>query len=143
MPGIVGGAIALPVVETRKIEMPEKMPDIVPLNGKIVVKRFEAQNVSKGGITLPEKSRRKPSEGIVIAVGPGRILDNGIVAEPRVKQLDQVLFPQVCGTDVNVDEVEYTILDETEILAVVNGQQSKEIRENAERATMAKTTKKK
>lgn len=130
MPGILGAETQsdpmssdspVEVVESvRKLDLPEKMPDIIPLNGKIVVRRFEADSTSKGGIILPGQARKRPSEGIVIAVGEGRLLDNGDVATPRIKFQDHVLFPQVCGTDVKIDNLEYAILDETEILAVIN-----------------------
>lgn len=130
MPGILGAETQsdplssdspVEVVESvRKLDLPEKLPDIVPLNGKIVVRRFEADSTSKGGIILPGKGRKRPSEGVVIAVGEGRLLDNGDVAQPRIKYQDHVLFPQVCGTDVKIDGLEYAILDETEILAVIN-----------------------
>jgi chaperonin GroES len=130
MPGILGAETQsdplssdspVEVVESvRKLDLPEKLPDIVPLNGKIVVRRFEADSTSKGGIILPGQARKRPSEGIVIAVGEGRLLDNGDVATPRIKFKDHVLFPQVCGTDVKIDDLEYAILDETEILAVIN-----------------------
>lgn len=105
---------------TRRLELPNKLPDIIPLNGKIVVRRFEADTTTPGGLILPEKGRKRPSEGAVIAVGDGRLLESGDRVEPRVKTGDHVLFPQVCGTDVKIDDLDYTILDETEILAVIN-----------------------
>lgn len=130
MPRIVDAPEAtehpLNTIETKRIDLPKKLPDIVPLNGKIVVKRFEIEDITPGGIRLPERARKKPTEGLVIAVGPGRMLDNGVVCEPRVQLKDHVLFPQVCGTEVKIDGVEYTILDEVEVLAIVNSKHGPE-----------------
>lgn len=127
MAGIVGpsdplstGEASVATSEAGKIELPERLPDIEPLNGKIVVRRFEADSVSKGGIVLPTRGKKRPSEGIVLAVGQGRLLENGSYATPKVKFKDHVLFPDVCGVDVKIDDMEYTILDETEVLAVIN-----------------------
>lgn len=110
----------------HKLTLPDRMPDIKPLNGKVVVRRFEADSVTKGGLILPEKGRKKPSEGIVIAVGEGRILDSGEVIAPRISFRDHVLFPQVCGTDVKIDDLDYTIIDETEVLAIINTGEDRE-----------------
>jgi chaperonin GroES len=91
---------------------------LVPLNDKIVVKRMEAEEKTAGGIVLPDTAKEKPKQGKVIAVGDGKVLDNGERAALQVKDGDRVLFTSYAGNEVTVDGEEYLIMSEDDILAV-------------------------
>lgn len=90
-----------------------------PLRDKVVVERSEAEEKTAGGIVLPDTAKDKPKQGTVIAVGPGRVLDNGEVKALEVKKGDRVLFGGFAGTEVEIDGKEYLILNENEILAII------------------------
>jgi chaperonin GroES len=89
------------------------------LGDRVVVKRLEAQERTKGGVYLPDTAKEKPQEGKVVAVGSGRLLDSGERAKPQVKKGDRVIFTAYGGTEVTVDGEEVLILNEEDILAVV------------------------
>jgi chaperonin GroES len=91
-----------------------------PLNDKLVVKRLEAEETTKGGIVLPDTAKEKPKEGKVIAVGEGKLLDSGNRAPVQVKENDRVIFSSYAGTEVKVGGEEYLILDESDVLAIVD-----------------------
>ena len=93
---------------------------IRPLNDKIVVKRLEAEQKTKGGILLPDSAKEKPREGRVIALGAGKLLESGERAEFQVKQDDRVLFSSYAGTEVKVSGEDYLIMNESDILAIIN-----------------------
>ena len=90
-----------------------------PLRDKVVVERSEAEQKTAGGILLPDTAKDKPKEGTVVAVGPGRILENGETKGLEVKKGDRVLFGGFAGTEVKLDGKELLILSESEILAVI------------------------
>ena len=92
---------------------------IEPLGDKIVVKRLEAEEVTAGGIVLPETAKEKPKEGKIISVGPGKVLDSGERSKVQLKKGDRVLFTSYAGTEVEVDGEEYLIMSEDDVLAVV------------------------
>ena len=93
---------------------------IQPLADRIVVKALEAQEISKGGIVLPDTAKEKPQEGKVIAVGKGKILDSGEVRAPEVKIGDRVLYGKYSGTEItNKEGEELLIMREEDILAIV------------------------
>ncbi|HEX7898936.1 MAG TPA: co-chaperone GroES [Planctomycetota bacterium] len=92
-----------------------------PLRDKVVVERSEAEEKTAGGIVLPDTAKDKPKQGTVIAVGPGRVLDNGEVKALEVKKGDRVLFGGFAGSEVKSGGKEYLILSESEILAVIDG----------------------
>lgn len=92
---------------------------IRPLGDRIVVKRLEAKETSKGGIIIPGAAQEKATEATVIAVGEGRLLDSGQVREPRVKPGDRVVFAKYSGAEVTVDETQHLVLREDDILAVL------------------------
>jgi len=92
---------------------------IRPINDKLVVKRLEAEEKTKGGILLPDSAKEKPKEGRVIAVGDGKLLDNGNRAALQVKEDDRVIFSSYAGTEVKIAGEDYLILDESDVLAVV------------------------
>lgn len=95
------------------------MATLKPLRDKVVVERTEAEEKTAGGIVLPESAKDKPKQGTVIAVGSGRILDNGEVKALEVKKGDKVLFGGYAGSEVKIDGKELLILSESEIYAVV------------------------
>ena len=88
-----------------------------PLADRVVIKPSEREEVTKGGIILPDTIKEKPQEGEIIAVGPGRLGEDGKRIALDVKVGDKVLYARYAGTEVKVDEVEYVILRETDILA--------------------------
>ncbi len=92
---------------------------VVPLGEKVVVKRLEAEEVTSGGIVLPDSAREKPKQGRVLSVGDGTLLADGSRAAHAVKEGDRVLFNSYAGTEVQVDGEELLIMGEDEILAVV------------------------
>lgn len=92
---------------------------IKPLADRVVVRPLELEEKKQGGIIIPDTAKEKPQEGEVVAVGPGKITDNGTKIEPSVKKGDRVLFGKYSGTEVNIDDEEYLILRESDILAVV------------------------
>ena len=94
---------------------------IHPLYDKIVVKRVEAEETTKGGIVLPDAAQEKPKEGVVVAVGKGMILPDGALVEPQLKVGDRILFGGYGGTEVKVDGEDHLILRESEVLAVIDG----------------------
>ncbi len=92
---------------------------IEPLGDKIVVKRLEAEEITAGGIVLPETAKEKPKEGKIISVGPGKVLDSGERSKMQLKKGDRVIFASYAGTEVDVDGEEYLIMSEEDVLAVV------------------------
>ena len=97
----------------------KKAPSVKPISDKILVKRLEAEDVTKGGIVLPDTAKEKPKEGKIIALGEGRLLENGERAPFQVKEGDRVLFTSYAGTDVKIAGEEYLIMSEDDILGVI------------------------
>ncbi len=94
---------------------------IRPLDDRVVVSPKEAEEVTAGGIVLPDTAKEKPQRGAVVAVGPGRLLDSGERGEPSIKEGDEVIYSKYGGSDIEVDGEEYKILREGDILAKVVG----------------------
>ena len=90
-----------------------------PLGEKIVVERLEADSKTSGGIVLPDSAKEKPQRGIVKAVGIGRLLDNGERAEMQVSVGNQVIFTAYAGNEVRINEDEFMIMSESDVLAIV------------------------
>ena len=90
-----------------------------PLADKIIIQVVAKEEVTKSGIVLPGTAQEKPQEGVVIAVGAGRILDNGSRVTPDVKVNDKVVFAKHSGTEFKCDNQEYLIVSEKDILAVI------------------------
>ena len=90
-----------------------------PLHDRVLVKRVAEEQKTKGGIIIPDTAKEKPIEGIVVAVGTGRIGDDGKVTPLDVKAGDKILFGKYGGTEVKLDGVEHLILRESDILAVL------------------------
>jgi chaperonin GroES len=93
------------------------MTTINPLDDRIVIEVLEAEEKTAGGIVLPDTAKEKPQRGKVTAVGSGRLLKNGKRAPIQLKVGDQILFGKYAGTEVTVNEVEFKILRENEVLA--------------------------
>ena len=93
--------------------------NIKPLNDKIIVKRVEAEEVTAGGIYLPDTAKEKPKRGKVQAVGNGKLLDTGKRGEMQVKKNDEVLFTSYAGTEIKMSGKDYLIMDESDVLAVL------------------------
>ena len=90
-----------------------------PLGDRLIVKRQDAQEKTKSGLVLPDTAKEKPQEGKVIAVGQGKLLDDGSVKSLEVKSGDKVLYGKYSGTEVRVQDEDYLILREEDILAIV------------------------
>lgn len=93
--------------------------NIRPLGDKVIVQRVEAEGKTAGGIVLPDSAKEKPKRGIVLAVGNGKLLDDGTRSPMQVKRDDEVLFTSYAGTEIKVNGEEYMIMDENDILGVV------------------------
>ena len=93
--------------------------NIKPLGDKVIVKRVEAQDKTAGGILLPDSAQEKPKRGVVLAVGNGRLLDDGTRSEMQLGKRDEVLFTSYAGTEIKYDGEEYIIMDESDVLGVI------------------------
>jgi len=92
---------------------------IKPLGDRVVVKRIEEEPKTKGGIVLPDTAKEKPQKGKVIAVGTGRILENGQRVPLEVKEGDIVVFAKYGGTEIKVDDKEYKLMSSDDLLAIL------------------------
>ena len=92
---------------------------IVPLGDKILVRRLEAEEVTKGGIVLPDTAKEKPKEGKVVALGDGRLLDDGTRAAFQLKKGDRILFTAYAGTEIQLEGEEYLVMGEDDVLAII------------------------
>lgn len=93
--------------------------NLKPLADRVIIKPSEAQEKTKGGIILPDTAKEKPIEGTVVAVGPGKISEDGKAIKMEVKEGDKVLYGKYSGTEVTIDGVEYLIMRESDIFAIV------------------------
>lgn len=93
---------------------------IQPLADRVVVKPMAAEEKTKGGIILPDTAQEKPIEGTIIAVGPGRVTEEGKEVKMSVKKGDKVLYGKYSGTEVNIEGEEYLIMRESDIYGIVN-----------------------
>ncbi len=92
---------------------------IRPLQDRIIVKRIEEEDTSKGGIIIPDTAKEKPQEGKVVAVGKGKVREDGKLQKPDVKKGDRVLFGKFSGTEVTLDGTEHLIIREDDVLGIV------------------------
>jgi chaperonin GroES len=90
-----------------------------PLGDNVIVKRLEADEVTAGGIYLPDSAKEKPKRGTVMAIGSGKLNDQGQRSAMQLKKHDQVLFSSYAGTEVKIDGDDFLIMAETDVLAVV------------------------
>jgi chaperonin GroES len=96
-----------------------------PLGDRVVVKPVEKEETTKSGIVIPDTVEEKPQEGIVEAVGTGRILDNGTRVPMEIEVGDKVLYAKYSGSEFKLDEIEYLIIPERDVLAVVGNGKSR------------------
>jgi chaperonin GroES len=92
---------------------------IRPLQDRIIVRRLEEEETTKGGIIIPDTAKEKPSEGLIIAVGKGKVLENGTQVPLDVKKKDRILFSKYAGTEVKIEGEEYLIMREDDVLGVI------------------------
>jgi len=95
--------------------------DIRPLHDRVVVTRVEEKEAVRGGIIIPDTAKEKPQEGKVVAVGNGKILDNGTRVAMEVKKGDKILFGKYAGSEVKLNGQEYLIMREDDILGILSG----------------------
>jgi chaperonin GroES len=94
---------------------------VKPLNDRVLVKRIEETQVTKGGIVIPDVAKEKPIEGRIIAVGPGKMSEQGQRMTLQVKEGDKVLFGKYSGTEIKMEGEEYLMMREEDLLAVIEG----------------------
>jgi len=91
-----------------------------PLQDRVLIERLDRENKTKSGIIIPDTAKEKPMEGLVIEVGPGITNDSGNLIMPRLKKGDRVLFAKWGGTEVKIDNKDYLIMKESDILGILN-----------------------
>jgi len=94
--------------------------NLKPLADRVIVKPMEAAEKTKGGIILPDTAKEKPIEGTIVAVGPGKVTEDGKQVKLEVKEGDKVLYGKYSGTEVTVEGEEYLIMRESDIFAIIN-----------------------
>ena len=92
-----------------------------PLEDRVLIKPMEAETMTASGIYLPESAKEKPMKGKVVAMGPGKLLDNGERVKPGVKKGDTVVYGKYSGTEVEIKNVNHLIMRESELLGVIEG----------------------
>jgi chaperonin GroES len=103
----------------RLFEKGELMTTIRPLHDRVVVKRWEEEKTSPGGIVIPDSAKEKPAKAEVVAVGPGKALESGELRPLSVKPGDKVLVGKYAGTELKLDGVEYVVLREDDLFGVI------------------------
>jgi len=93
--------------------------NVRPLHDRVLVKRVQEETKTAGGIIIPDSAKEKPVEGIVVAVGPGKVLDNGTKVIPTVKAGNRILFSKYAGTEVKISSEEHLIMREDDILGII------------------------
>lgn len=93
--------------------------NLTPLHDRIIVKPAKAEEVTKGGIIIPDTAKEKPMQGEVVAVGKGRVADDGKLIPMNLKVGDKVLYGKYAGTEVNIDGEEYLIMRESDVFAII------------------------
>ena len=92
---------------------------VKPLDDRVLVKQSQAEERTAGGIVLPDTAKEKPQKGVVVATGPGKMLDSGQRGKMSLKKGDEIYYAKYTGTEVKIDGEEYVILRESDVLAVV------------------------
>ena len=129
-PHLEAGRVNLPVGCSTRLNLNERNEtkgvgttmaklNIRPLGDKVIVKRVDAEEKTAGGIVLPDSAKEKPKRGIILAVGNGRLLDDGTRSEMQVSKNDEVVFTSYAGTEIRMGSEEYMIMDESDILGIV------------------------
>ena len=93
--------------------------NIRPLGDKVIVQRVEAEEKTAGGILLPDSAKEKPKRGVILAIGTGRLLDDGTRSEMQVQKNDEIMFTSYAGTEIKMNGEDYMIMDESDILGIV------------------------
>lgn len=93
--------------------------NLKPLADRVIIEPKEAAELTKGGLYLPDTAKEKPIEGTVVAIGPGKVSDDGKKVAPEVKVGDKVLYGKYSGTEVTVEEKQYLIMRESDIFAII------------------------
>jgi chaperonin GroES len=93
--------------------------NLKPLDDRIVIKQSDAEEKTAGGIILPDAAQEKPQIGKVVAIGPGKLLDDGKRAKMSVKKKDEVIYAKYVGSDIEIDREKYVILRESDVLGIV------------------------
>jgi chaperonin GroES len=93
--------------------------NLKPLDDRIVIKQSDAEEKTAGGIILPDAAQEKPQTGKVVAIGPGKLLDDGKRAKMSVKKNDEVIYGKYIGSDIEIDREKYVILRESDVLGIV------------------------
>lgn len=102
-----------------KISSKERLTMMKPLGDRVIIRVLEKEEKTKSGIFLPETAKEKPSEGEVVAVGAGKVYDNGQRVAPEVAVGDKVMFSKYAGTEVKIDGVDHLVISERDILAIL------------------------
>jgi len=108
-----------PVFQTNNIKLQEDSMNVKPLSDRIIIRPLEAEQKTAGGIIIPDNAKEKPQKGEVVAVGAGKIADNGQKVEMTLKVGDKVLYGKYSGTEVAIDGTDYLIMRESDVLAVL------------------------
>ncbi len=93
--------------------------NVKPLADRVLIRPLEEKETKKGSIIIPDTAKERPQEGEIVAVGPGRVSDDGKLVEMQVKSGNKVLYGKYSGTEVTVDDTEYLIMRESDILAII------------------------
>jgi len=93
--------------------------NLKPLGDRVIVKPKEPEEVTKGGIILPDTAKEKPMEGEIVAVGPGRVADDGKLVKMELKTGDKILYGKYSGTEIKIDDEEYLIMRESDVYAII------------------------
>src|SRR5271169_1102448 len=110
----------IPLIENKfRGGGPTAMKSIRPLGDRVLIKRIQEEEKTKGGIIIPDTAKEKPQEGLVVAVGKGKTTEEGKVIAPDVKKGDRILFGKYSGTEVKIEGEEHLILREDEIVGVL------------------------
>jgi chaperonin GroES len=110
----------MPATATKSKPKSQSKVTLQPLGDKVVVEREESEERTKGGIYIPDAAKDKPTRGTIIAVGTGKVLDDGTRGKMQVKKGDRVLFTSYAPEQINIGDDEYLLMSETDILAVID-----------------------
>ena len=113
------------------------MAKLTPLHDRILVRRVEEAETARGGIIIPDTAKEKPQEGVVVAVGKGK-REKGVLIAPELKEDDRILFGKYSGAEVRIDDQEYIIMREEEVLGILTGAAKHPEKHHAERAGSGK-----
>ena len=94
---------------------------VKPLEDRVLIKPIEAETKTASGIFLPESAKEKPMQGKIVAIGPGKLLDNGQRAKPAVKKGDTVMYGKYAGTEIEIKKTTHIIMRESELLGLIEG----------------------